>query len=71
MVKVRWQEEGRIAKLDPAYLLYMIWATTQHHADFGHQVATLNGGQRLSDGRFKEAKADVTTIILRDIGAIE
>lgn len=70
-ILLRWQEEGRIAKVDPIHLLYMIWATTQHYADFGHQVATLNGGQRLSDAQFERAKADVTTIILRGIGAIE
>jgi TetR/AcrR family transcriptional regulator len=70
-ILLRWQEEGRIARVDPAHLLYMIWATTQHYADFGHQVATLNGGQRLSDAQFERAKADVTTIILRGIGAIE
>lgn len=70
-ILLRWQEEGRIAKVDPRYLLYMIWATTQHYADFGHQVATMNGGQRLSDAQFEKAKADVTTIILRGIGAIE
>jgi TetR/AcrR family transcriptional regulator len=70
-ILLRWQEEGRIARVNPAYLLYMIWATTQHYADFGHQVATLNGGQQLSDAQFEQAKADVTAIILRGIGAIE
>ena len=70
-ILLRWQEEGRIARLDPASLLYMIWATTQHYADFGHQMATLNGGRPLSDAQFEQAKADVTTIILRGIGAIE
>ena len=47
----------------------MIWATTQHYADFGHQIATLNGGAELSDAQFEEAKRTVTEIILRGIGA--
>jgi TetR/AcrR family transcriptional regulator len=67
----RWIDEGRIADIKPDYLLYMIWATTQHYADFGHQVKTLNGGNELSDEQFAEAKKDVTAIILRGIGAIK
>ena len=33
-----WSEEGRIAKLDPYHLIFSIWATTQHYADFDVQV---------------------------------
>lgn len=66
----RWIDEGKIADVDPEYLLYMIWATTQHYADFGHQVKTLNDGDELSDAQFAKAKKDVTNIILRGIGAL-
>lgn len=65
----RWIAEGRIAPIDPQYLLYMIWAATQHYADFGHQIKTLNGGAELSDQQFDEAKRTVTETILRGIGA--
>lgn len=67
----RWIDEGKIADIDPNYLLYMIWATTQHYADFGHQVMTLNDGKDLSDAQFELAKKNVTDIILRGIGAIK
>ena len=33
-----WQQEGRLAKLDPRHLIFSIWATTQHYADFDAQV---------------------------------
>ncbi|WP_436639838.1 TetR/AcrR family transcriptional regulator [Microbaculum sp. FT89] len=65
----RWIAEGKIAPINPEYLLYMIWATTQHYADFGHQIATLNDGEPLSDAQFEEAKRNVVEIILRGIGA--
>jgi TetR/AcrR family transcriptional regulator len=65
----RWIDEGKIAPVDPEYLLYMIWATTQHYADFGHQITTLNDGKPLSDAQFAEAKRNVVEIILRGIGA--
>ena len=64
----RWIVEGRIAPVNPRYLLYMIWATTQHYADFGHQVATLNDGAPLSPDQGLEAKKTVIAIILRGIG---
>ncbi|MBA5778817.1 TetR family transcriptional regulator C-terminal domain-containing protein [Stappia sp. F7233] len=65
----RWIAEGRIAPVDPQYLLYMIWATTQHYADFNHQIDTLNGGEPLSDAQFDRAKQTVIGIILAGIGA--
>lgn len=33
-----WAETGRIAPLDPYHLIFSIWATTQHYADFDVQV---------------------------------
>ncbi len=35
----RWVEQGLILPVEPSALLYMIWASTQHYADFGYQVA--------------------------------
>ncbi len=67
----KWIAAGKIARVEPRYLLYMIWATTQHYADFNHQIATLNGDKPLSDAQFQRAKDDATQIILRGIGAVE
>ncbi|MDO6485886.1 TetR/AcrR family transcriptional regulator [Shimia thalassica] len=67
----RWIEEGRMAPVNPHHLLYMLWATTQHYADFGHQIETLNGGAALSDAQWEEAKKSVKDIILRGIGVIK
>lgn len=66
----RWIDEGKMAPIDPRHLLYMLWATTQHYADFGHQIETLNGGRPLSDRQWKAAKDSVKSIILRGIGAL-
>lgn len=33
-----WAEAGRINALDPYHLIFSIWATTQHYADFDVQV---------------------------------
>ena len=66
----RWIDEGKMAPVDPGHLLYMLWATTQHYADFGHQIETLNGGKPLSDAQWRAAKHSVKTMILRGIGAL-
>lgn len=66
----RWIAEGRMDPINPRHLLYMLWATTQHYADFGHQIDTLNNGAPLSDAQWDEAKASVKRIILKGIGAI-
>ena len=33
-----WVNEGRLASTDPHHLIFSIWATTQHYADFDVQV---------------------------------
>ena len=51
----RWIDEGRLADLDPRHLIFSIWATTQHYADFEVQVAGILGGT--PKGRFEAARA--------------
>ena len=65
----RWIAEGKMKPIDPRHLLYMVWATTQHYADFGHQIVTLNGGEPFSEDQWEAAKTTVKSIILDGIGA--
>lgn len=67
----RWIDEGKMAPINPRHLLYMLWAMTQHYADFGHQIETLNGGKPLTDRQWREATETVKTVILRGIGVID
>lgn len=39
-----WIDAGRLPSLDPQHLIFSIWATTQHYADFDAQVQVLLGG---------------------------
>lgn len=48
-----WADKGKLAPLDPKHLIFSIWATTQHYADFAVQVEGLLGGEE--DARFREA----------------
>lgn len=64
-----WIDRGLMAPIDPSHLLYMVWATTQHYADFGHQIETLNNSEPLTDAQWQAATDSVKTIILNGIGA--
>lgn len=40
-----WMDTGQLARTDPRHLIFSIWATTQHYADFDAQVQVLMDGQ--------------------------
>jgi TetR/AcrR family transcriptional regulator len=50
-----WMRAGKIAKCDPYHLIFSIWATTQHYADFDTQVQAVLGKDRSGEGRFEDA----------------
>lgn len=39
----KWMDEDRLAKVDPYHLIFSIWATTQHYADFAVQMRSVLG----------------------------
>ncbi len=41
-----WMNSGQIAQIDPDHLIFSIWATTQHYADFGAQIDVLTGPKK-------------------------
>ncbi len=59
-----WIDRGMMRPVNARYLLYMIWASTQHFADFGTQITVLNNGKPLSDEAFEEAKQTLVDIFL-------
>jgi TetR/AcrR family transcriptional regulator len=53
--------------VDPYHLIFVIWAVTQHYADFASQVEAVVGGS-LSDPKFfRETEAAIDHILLRGI----
>lgn len=50
-----WVKAGKIGRCDPYHLIFSIWATTQHYADFDVQVKAVLGPTRSGDGRFEDA----------------
>ena len=71
IVQIRqWIKQKKILSVEPRYLLYMIWATTQHYADFEHQIKVLNGAKPLSNRQQARATKNAIDIILRGIGLV-
>ena len=50
-----WIKIGKLAKCDPYHLIFSIWATTQHYADFDVQVKAVLGPKLSGPGRFEDA----------------
>ena len=50
-----WMKAGKIAKTDPHHLIFSIWATTQHYADFDVQVRAVLGPDKGAAGRYEDA----------------
>ncbi len=62
-----WMDKGLMRRSDPKYVFYMIWATTQHYADFNHQIETLNNQKPLSDEQWEAAKQTVSSTLLNGL----
>ena len=57
-----WIASGKVAPTDPRHLIFAIWATTQHYADFDVQVRKVLGDE--TDARFNDAAAFLKRLFL-------
>lgn len=57
-----WMDAGYLASVDPRHLIFSIWATTQHYADFATQVEVLLDEK---DGGQSGAEAYLVTLFTR------
>ncbi len=58
-----WAKAGKIAAIDPHHLMFLIWAQTQHYADFDAQVRAVLG----RDDPFPEAFAFMEHMLRRTL----
>ena len=59
-----WIDERRLAPCDPRHLLFAIWSTTQHYADFSVQVRHVLGLQPGDVSYYEEALSMLETLFL-------
>lgn len=60
----RWIEAGRLAPVDAHHLIFMIWATTQHYADFEVQIRALTGDGIGGAAPFAKVKTTLEQVFL-------
>ncbi|CAI0950530.1 HTH-type transcriptional regulator RutR [Serratia entomophila] len=63
----RWIAEGHIAAVEPHHLIFMLWATTQHYADFWVQVEAVTGKTLADDAFFQQTVENVQRVIIDGI----
>ena len=59
-----WSEAGRLAPVDPYHLIFAIWATTQHYADFDVQVRAVLGGAK---GHMQVAEKSLLALLMNGL----
>jgi len=62
-----WMRSGGIVHTDPYHLIFSIWATTQHYADFDVQVRAVLGPDRGGEGRFEDAARFLEALFLNGL----
>ena len=62
-----WIDQGKMQAVCPEYLLYHIWACTQHYADFSAQITSLKG-KTMSEDDFTHATNELIQLILQGCG---
>jgi len=63
-VLLGWMDQGKLRRADPYHLIFSIWATTQHYADFDVQVRAVLGRDRGGEGRFEDAARFLETLFM-------
>jgi TetR/AcrR family transcriptional regulator len=63
-----WSAAGKMDPVDPVHLIFLLWGSTQHYADFASQVCRLTGRTRMTKQDFDQAADNLVRIILKGCG---
>lgn len=64
----QWIKTGKMQPVDPQMLMFHIWATTQHYADFSSQISILRNGKALTKKGYQDVTEYLTRTILAGCG---
>jgi len=62
-----WIDQGKLTQVDPYHLIFLIWAATQHYADFAPQVKAVMNVPRMTQGQFRKIEQSLSRIILHGV----
>ncbi len=63
-----WIDAGKMDRVDPVHLIFLLWSSTQHYADFATQICQVTGRSRLTKQDMEEAGSNLIHIILKGCG---
>jgi TetR/AcrR family transcriptional regulator len=63
----KWITLGKLAPMDPYHLIFTIWATTQHYADFRVQVEAVSGKNLNDPEFFAQTLSNIQNIVLNGV----
>lgn len=62
-----WIEAGKLAPVEPHHLIFSLWATTQHYADFASQINAVTGKTLDDPVFFAQTLENLRALILNGI----
>lgn len=62
-----WVQQGKLAAVDPHHLIFMLWAATQHYADFSTQIEAVTGQTLSHPAFFDQTVENVQRMVIEGI----
>ena len=63
-----WIAAGKMNKVDPVHLIFLIWSSTQHYADFETQILTIMNRGEYEEEDIEHISQFLCTVIIRGCG---
>ncbi|MGE8499195.1 MAG: TetR family transcriptional regulator C-terminal domain-containing protein [Pseudomonas sp.] len=63
-----WIAAGKMDPVAPTHLIFLLWSSTQHYADFATQICRVSGRSRLTKQDMEDASDNLIHIILKGCG---
>ncbi|SHF54789.1 transcriptional regulator, TetR family [Modicisalibacter ilicicola DSM 19980] len=64
----QWADKGLMDPVDPVWLIFLIWSSTQHYADFEAQVLGITDREALSETDYRRITDFLCGVILKGCG---
>ena len=62
-----WIAAGKLNPIDPYHLIFLLWAATQHYADFAPQVTAVTAVKKLTEKHFDAVEESLCQIIFHGL----
>lgn len=63
-----WIDNGEMSNIDPTNLIFLIWSSTQHYADFDNQILSIMNQTEYKQSDIEHVTNFLTDFILRGCG---